>query len=107
MTGDNPVYMSDLRQEFTTFWLRDHHHQQQQLPQHQVASQQGPQEHVPRRSALEHSYETMGHDYEDIFLESLNSISGGSHNPVLMKSNEAYTIPRSLNFNIHPHMLPH
>ena len=66
--GDNPVYLSGVRQELTTLWI----HQQQ------------------RAEALEHSYETMTHDYEDIFLESMN----GGH-PVTMKANEAYTIPRT------------
>ncbi len=75
--SDNPMYMSEFRQDFTTFWL-----QQQQRSS----------------EALEHSYETMNHDYEDIFLESLN---GG--NPVLMKSNEAYTIPRTLINSCHTH----
>lgn len=70
--GDNPAYLSGVRQELTTLWLR---RQQQQ------------------REGFEHSYETMTHDYEDIFLESLNS---GVANPVLMKANEAYFIPRTL-----------
>lgn len=81
ITGDNPVYMADIRQEFTSFWL------------------QKVQER--RSEILEHSYESMVHDYEDIFLESLN---GGVPNPVLMKTNEAYTIPRTLNRPCH--MLP-
>ncbi len=85
--GNTPVYLSGVhqelttlgnnlsgvRQELTTLWLR-----QQQ------------------REGLEHSYETMTHDYEDIFMESLN---GGVANPVLMKANEAYTIPRTLSYN--------
>ena len=54
--GDNPVYMAELRQEFTSFWLE----RQRQSP----------------RTDLEHSYESMAHDYEDIFLESLNSVTG-------------------------------
>lgn len=71
MLGNNPVYLSGVRRELTTLWL-----QQQQ-----------------RTEGFEHSYETMTHDYEDIFMESLN---GGTANPVLMKANEAYTIPRTL-----------
>lgn len=89
-TGDNPVYMSELRHEFTSFWLEEQQEEQQQQQ---------------RSDMLEHSYESMAHDYEDIFLESLNSVGGHRH-PVLMKANEAYTIPRSLNFNIDPRMLP-
>lgn len=84
MQRDNPTYMSDFQQDFTTtFWL-----QQQQQPR--------------RSEVLEHSYETMNHDYEDIFMESVNN---GTANPVLMKSNEAYTIPRTLN-NLSSHAFP-
>lgn len=72
MSGDNPVYLSGVRRELTSVWLQ----QQQQ-----------------RTEGFEHSYETMTHDYEDIFMESLN---GGTANPVLMKANEAYIIPRTL-----------
>ena len=74
MLGDNPVYLSELRQELTTTWLR-----QQQ-----------------KSEGFEHSYETMTHDYEDIFLESLNA-----NNPVLMKANEAYKAPRTVNSPCH------
>lgn len=78
LRADNPVYMSDLRRVFTSLWL-------QRQPR-------------TRSAVFEHSYETMTHDYEDIFMESLN---GGTANPVLMKKNEAYTIPRTV------HGLPH
>jgi hypothetical protein len=77
---DNPVYLSGIRRELTTVWLR----QQQQT------------------EGFEHSYETMTHDYEDIFMESLN---GGTANPVLMKANEAYVIPRTLSSSTN-HRLP-
>lgn len=78
-SGENPVYLSGVRQELTTLWLRQQ-----------------------RTEGFEHSYETMTHDYEDIFLESLN---GGTANPVLMKANEAYIIPRTLSSSI-GHRLP-
>lgn len=81
LVGDNPVYLTDVRKEMTSLWL--------QRQQQQQRSAEG----------LEHSYETMTHDYEDIFLESLN---GGV---VLMKSNEAYTIPRTLTLSNPGHIL--
>lgn len=77
--GDNPVYLTDVRKEMTSLWLQ----------RQQQRSAEG----------LEHSYETMTHDYEDILLESLN---GGV---VLMQSNEAYTIPRTLTLSNPGHVL--
>ena len=73
LVGDNPVYLTNVHRDMTSLWLQ----------RQQQRSSEG----------LEHSYESMTHDYEDIFLESLN---GGV---VLMQSNEAYTIPRTLTYN--------
>ncbi len=63
---NNPVYMTHVRQERTSFWLAQ-------------------QQRRSRVSDLEHSYETTTHDYEDIFMGSFN---GG--NSICMNSNEAY-----------------
>ena len=76
MRADNPLYMSNIRQQFTTFWLQQQ--QQQQQPE--------------RLEMLEHSYETMTHDYEDMFAGSVNV---ERDNPMLMKWNEAYSVSSS------------